>query len=41
MQVVAALPGVISGLGCLVSLPTPAIDMVYALVTKRAVEAGC
>ena len=35
------LVGVISGLGRLVGVPTPSIDMVYALVKQRAVEAGC
>ena len=33
--------GLISGLGRLVSVPTPSIDMVYALVKQRTVEAGC
>ena len=33
--------GVISGLGRLVGVPTPSIDMIYALVKQRAVEAGC
>ena len=36
-----ALLGVISELGHLVGVPTPSIDMVYALVKQRAVEAGC
>ena len=40
-QVVEALVGVISELGRLVGVPTPSIDMVYALVKQRAVEAGC
>ena len=38
---VEALAGVISELGRLVGVPTPAIDMVYALVKQRAVEARC
>ncbi len=33
--------GVISELGRLVDVPTPAIDTVYALVKQRTVEAGC
>ena len=33
--------GAISELGRLVAGPTPAIDMVYALVKQRAAEAGC
>ena len=41
MQVVEALVGVISELGHLVGVPTPAIDMLYALVKLDAVEAGC
>ena len=38
---VEALVGVISEFGHLVGVPTPAIDMVYALVKRRTVEAGC
>ncbi len=40
-QVVEALVGVISKLGHLVGVPKPTIDMVYAPVKQRAVEAGC
>ena len=32
--------GVIGELGRLVGVPTPSIDMVYALAKQRAVEAG-
>ena len=35
------LVGAISELSRLVGVPTPSIDMVYALVKQRAVEAGC
>ena len=38
---IEALVGVISELGRLVGVPTPSIDMVYALVKQRAIEAGC
>ncbi|MDE0202092.1 MAG: hypothetical protein OXK73_06640 [Rhodospirillaceae bacterium] len=38
---VEALVGVIGELGRPVGVPTPAIDIVYALVKQRAVEAGC
>ena len=38
---VEALIGGFSKLGRSVGVPTPAIDMVYALVKQRAIEAGC
>lgn len=38
---VEALVGAIGELGHLAGVPTPSIDMVYALVKRRAVEAGC
>ena len=36
-----ALVGAVAELGRLVSIPTPTIDAVYALVRRRAIEAGC
>ena len=36
-----ALVGVVTELGRLVGLPTPTIDLIYALVVQRAREAGC
>jgi 2-dehydropantoate 2-reductase len=38
---IEALVGVVSELGRLVGVPTPTIDTVYALVVRRAKEAGC
>ncbi len=38
---VDALVGVVAELGCLVGVATPTIDAVYALVRRRAIEAGC
>ena len=38
---IEALVGVVSELGRLVGVPTPSIDMVYALVKQRAAETGC
>ena len=38
---IEALVGAVCELGRLVEVPTPAIDMVYALVKQRAAEAGC
>ena len=38
---IEALVGAICELGRLVGVPTPAVDMVYALVKQRAAEAGC
>ena len=36
-----ALVGVIAELGRLTGVPTPTVDIVYALVKRRAIEAGC
>jgi 2-dehydropantoate 2-reductase len=36
-----ALVGAVAELGRLVETPTPAIDAIYALVKRRAIEAGC
>ncbi|MBL29082.1 MAG: 2-dehydropantoate 2-reductase [Rhodospirillaceae bacterium] len=36
-----ALTGAVAEVGRLVGVPTPTIDMVYALVRQRAVTAGC
>ena len=36
-----ALVGAVTELGRLVGVPTPTIDLVYALVVRRAREAGC
>ena len=36
-----ALVGAVAELGRLVGTPTPTIDAVYALVRRRAIEAGC
>jgi 2-dehydropantoate 2-reductase len=36
-----ALVGIVGELGRLVDVPTPTIDAVYALVKRRAIEAGC
>lgn len=38
---IEALVGVVTELGRLVGLPTPTIDLIYALVVQRAREAGC
>ncbi len=38
---IEALVGVICELGRLTGVPTPTVDMVYALVKQRAAEAGC
>ena len=38
---IEALVGAVCELGRLVGVATPAIDMVYALVKRRAIEAGC
>ena len=38
---IEALVGAVCELGRLVGVATPAIDMVYALVKQRAIEAGC
>ena len=38
---IEALVGVIAELGRLVGVPTPTVDIVYELVKRRAVEAGC
>lgn len=38
---VDALVGAVAELGRLVEVPTPTIDTIYALVKRRAVEAGC
>ena len=36
-----AMVGAVAELGRLVGIPTPTIDAVYALVRRRAIEAGC
>ena len=38
---IEALVGAVAELGRLVGIPTPTIDAVYALVRRRAIEAGC
>jgi 2-dehydropantoate 2-reductase len=38
---IEALTGVVAELGRLTGIPTPTIDTVYALVVRRAKEAGC
>ncbi len=38
---IEALVGVVVELGRLVGIPTPTIEAVYALVKRRAIEAGC
>lgn len=38
---IEAVVGVVTELGRLVGVPTPTIDLIYALVVQRAREAGC
>ena len=38
---IEALVGAVAELGRLVDIPTPMIDTLYALVKRRAIEAGC
>ena len=38
---IEALVGAVRELGQLVEVPTPTIDMIYALTVRRAREAGC
>ena len=38
---IEAMVGAVCELGRLVGVATPTIEMIYALVKQRAVEAGC